>query len=333
MARWTRRSKTGEAEGVARARKGVKLPRRPKKQKSGLQWETCLEADDIEKLLAEDLPHPGVRTALEIRLQAAQSAASKIDRMLRDPLRGRARAQPLQDLRRRHRTMVRRGLSTAEPETAGAAADRRSHRRSDRNGAGGRLRRNQGALRRRAGSDRGPVPQHADPGAGASFHHRRFQRGRGARAGLPGRRRGQARELSASSISASGGTSTASRPSKSSALPTCRTSRRSGQLGKVFELGLGYSMGADKLLATIRKANIPNTEWITIAKTTRWVQKWRAQNPVDRRLLGGARRCGDGGGAQPGHRLSPAALFRSACARAFCSRVSRPDASSAIQRR
>src|SRR5262245_39688593 len=62
---------------------GVKLPRRPKKHKSGLQWEDCLDAGDIEELLAGDLPHPGVRAALEIRLQAAQSAASKIDRMLR----------------------------------------------------------------------------------------------------------------------------------------------------------------------------------------------------------------------------------------------------------
>src|SRR6476660_3339510 len=62
---------------------GVTLPRRPKKKKSGLQWETCLEAEDIEKLLGGNLPHPGVRTALEIRLQAAQSAASKVNRMLR----------------------------------------------------------------------------------------------------------------------------------------------------------------------------------------------------------------------------------------------------------
>ena len=52
------------------------------------------------------------------------------------------------------------------------------------------------------------------------------------------------------------------------------------QLGKVFELGLGYEMGADKLLATIRKANIPDTAWITSTETTRWVKKWRAQNPA-----------------------------------------------------
>jgi len=62
---------------------GVKLPRRLKKQKAGMQEKDCLDANDIEKLLAEDLPRPSVRAALEIRLQAAQSAASKIDRMLR----------------------------------------------------------------------------------------------------------------------------------------------------------------------------------------------------------------------------------------------------------
>jgi len=51
-------------------------------------------------------------------------------------------------------------------------------------------------------------------------------------------------------------------------------------LGKVFELGLGYGMGADRLLATIRKANIPDTAWITREDCARWVKKWRAQNPA-----------------------------------------------------
>ena len=123
---------------------GVKLPRRQKKHKSGLQWEDCLEAEDIEKLLAGDLPHPGVRTVLEIRLQAAQSAASKIDRMLRTRCADGRMRNLYQDLRCCHRAMVRRRLSTAEPETARAAEDRRSHRQSDRNGVGRRLRRHQG---------------------------------------------------------------------------------------------------------------------------------------------------------------------------------------------
>src|SRR5262249_39711327 len=58
---------------------GVKLPRKLRKG----ELRTSLDAADIEKLLAEDLPHPGVRAAFEIRQQAAQSAASKIDRMLK----------------------------------------------------------------------------------------------------------------------------------------------------------------------------------------------------------------------------------------------------------
>ena len=38
-------------------------------------------------------------------------------------------------------------------------------------------------------------------------------------------------------------------------------------------------MGADKLLATIRKANVPNAAAITREDAARWVQKWRARNP------------------------------------------------------
>src|SRR4029077_7432379 len=49
---------------------------------SGLRWQDSLDSDDIEKLLAGELPSSNVREVLEIRLQAAQSAASKIDRML-----------------------------------------------------------------------------------------------------------------------------------------------------------------------------------------------------------------------------------------------------------
>jgi DNA polymerase len=61
---------------------GVALPRRPKALKGGLKYEDCLEAEDIQKLLAGSLPSAEARAALELRLQAAQSAASKVDRML-----------------------------------------------------------------------------------------------------------------------------------------------------------------------------------------------------------------------------------------------------------
>src|SRR5262249_20807643 len=61
------------------ASQGVKLPYKLRKG----ELRTRPDAHDIKKRLADDLPHPDVRAALEIRLQAAQSAASKIERMLR----------------------------------------------------------------------------------------------------------------------------------------------------------------------------------------------------------------------------------------------------------
>jgi DNA polymerase bacteriophage-type len=63
--------------------RGIKLPRKPHKfdRQGGMQWKDSLDGDDIEKLLAEDIP-ADVREALQIRLQAAQAAVSKIDRML-----------------------------------------------------------------------------------------------------------------------------------------------------------------------------------------------------------------------------------------------------------
>jgi DNA polymerase bacteriophage-type len=53
-----------------------------------------------------------------------------------------------------------------------------------------------------------------------------------------------------------------------------RKSRERG-LGKEFELGLGYSMGSVRLLTRVQRAGYH----ATIQDTTRWVNKWREQNP------------------------------------------------------
>jgi DNA polymerase len=62
---------------------GLKLPcKSKKKEDEELEWHDSFDAEDIEKLLAGALPNERVREVLEIRLKAAQSAVSKIDRML-----------------------------------------------------------------------------------------------------------------------------------------------------------------------------------------------------------------------------------------------------------
>jgi DNA polymerase bacteriophage-type len=47
-------------------------------------------------------------------------------------------------------------------------------------------------------------------------------------------------------------------------------------LGKIFELGLGYGMGAKKILVNIHKSGRQNA---TVEDAQRWVEAWRRQNP------------------------------------------------------
>jgi DNA polymerase bacteriophage-type len=116
--------------------RGVKLQRKAHKSKDGLQWRDSLDGDDIEKLLAGELPHAGVRAALEIRLQAAQSAASKIDRMLTT----RCADGRVRNVYRMHGARTGRwsgrGLPAAELEKAGAPQGRRGDRRLHHDGIG-----------------------------------------------------------------------------------------------------------------------------------------------------------------------------------------------------
>jgi DNA polymerase len=258
---------------------GVTLPRRPKKRKSGLQWETCLEAEDIEQLLAGDLPHPGVRMALEIRLQAAQSAASKVNRMLKTrcvdgrvrnlyriygAVTGRWSGEGFQPQNLKRPELLQTDEAIAEAIATVLAGDYTAakERYGDVLGVIGDLCR----------SMLTPAPGHrfivgdfttieartlaflaGDAGSLETF--RQFDRGLG-------------RDLYCVIAEQVLG------------LAEVHGKSPERQLGKIFELALGYGMGAGKLLATIRKANVPDTERISVAETTRWVRKWREQNPA-----------------------------------------------------
>jgi DNA polymerase len=258
---------------------GVKLPRRLKKQKSGMQEKDCLDANDIEKLLAEDLPRPSVRAALEIRLQAAQSAASKIDRMLRTRCAdGRVRGlfrfygaaatgrwsgagfQP-QNLKRpdllKTDEAIAEAIELVEAEDYAAL----TRRYGDVLGAIGDLCRSMII----------PAPGHRFLIGDFSMIEARVLAFLASDADKLERFRqfdhGLGRDLYCV---------TAEQVLGIAEVPTKSLER---QLGKVFELGLGFQMGPDKLLAQIRKARIPGTEWITLQDATQWVQSWRAGNP------------------------------------------------------
>ena len=258
---------------------GVKLPRRPKKHKSGLQWEDCLEADDIEKLLAEDLPHPSVRAALEIRLQAAQSAASKIDRMLQTrcadgrvrnlykiygAVTGRWSGEGFQPQNLKRPEVLHSDEAIAEAIAMVLARDYAAtkERYGDVLGLIGDLCRSMLV----------PAPGHRFIiGDFSAVEARVLAFLAGDANKLEAFRQfdlGLGRDLYCVTAEQVLG------------LADVQGKSPERQLGKIFELGLGYSMGADRLLATIRKANVPNAAAITREDTARWVKRWRAQNPT-----------------------------------------------------
>ena len=297
--------------------RGVKLPRTANNGKNqDCNGKTCLDGDDIEKFLAGDLPPRTYATALEIRLQAAQSAASKMNRMLvTRSADGRVRNM-YNIYGAPHRTMVGRGLPAAELETAQAAEDRRGDRRGDRSGAGRRLRRHQGALRRRTRLIGDLCRSMLIPARGhrlivgdfSAIEARVLTSLAGDEGKLDRFREFDCRTW-ARHILCYGRAS--SRPHH----VTEKSPERA--LGKIFELGLGYSMGGDKLLATSGKPISP-TPRITSTETTRWVINGGPKSR-DRRILGRARRAARAAVRNPAMTVScrvhhfSNARWRSAC--------------------
>jgi DNA polymerase bacteriophage-type len=242
-----------------------------------VQWKDSLDGDDIEKLLAEDMP-ADARKALEIRLQAAQSAANKIDRMLatrsadgrvRNMYRmygartGRWSGEGLQPQNLKRPELLKDDAAIADAIKLVLADDYAGlkQRHGDILGVMGDLCRSMLV----------PAPGHRFIVGDFSAIEARVLTWLAGDEGKLDRFRefdaGRGRDLYC--IAAEGVLS----------LDYEVTGGRERALGKIFELGLGYQMGADRLLAHIKKANVPNSERITGKDTKAWVVKWRQQNP------------------------------------------------------
>jgi DNA polymerase len=253
---------------------GIELPRKQRKGKS----KESLDADDIEQLLAGDLPNARVRAALEIRLQAAQSAASKIDRMLNTRCAdGRVRGlfrfhgattgrwsgagfQP-QNLKKPELLQTDEAIAEAIELVKAEDYPTLKERYNDVLGVIGDLTRSMII----------PAPGHRFIVGDLSAIEARVLAFLAGDTDKLDRFRQFDLKVGRDIYCV-----TAEQVLGITDVPEKSPERA---LGKVFELALGYGMGAEKLLVTIRKANIPSTEWITVAETTRWVRTWRLRNP------------------------------------------------------
>jgi DNA polymerase len=255
---------------------GVKLPQKQRKGKT--EPTSSLDADDIEMLLAGQNLTPNTRAPLEIRLQAAQSATTKIDRMLTSRCAdGRVRGlfrfhgattgrwsgagfQP-QNLKRPELLKTDEAIAEAIAMVLAGDYTAIKARYGDVLRAIGDLSRSMiipaPGYRFLIGDFSGIEARDLAFLAGDADKLERFRQFD----------LGHGRDpycIAAEEI-------------LGLAEVTAESPERA--LGKVFELGLGFGMGDKRLLATIRKANIPGTGQTTLEDATRWVQTWRARNP------------------------------------------------------
>lgn len=259
--------------------RGVKLPRKPHNDgRGGLQWKDSLDGNDIEKLLAENLP-ADVREVLEIRLQAGQSAASKIDRMLVT----RCADGRVRNIYRMH------GARTGRWSGAGFQPQnlkRPTLLKDDEVIAAGIemvLADDYARIKQRHGDVLGVIGDLCRsmliPAPGYRFIIGDFS---AIEARVLAWLAGDADKLkSFEEFDCGRGRdlycATAEQVLGLNHEVTNKSPERA--LGKIFELGLGYQMGGDRLLTHIRSANVPNSGRITIKETEAWVKKWRQLNP------------------------------------------------------
>ena len=257
---------------------GVMLPRRPKKQKGGTSWEDCLDEDDIGRLLAGDLPTPAARAALEIRVLAAQTAVSKFDKMLRTrcvdgrvrnlyraygAVTGRWSGEGFQPQNLKRPEILRTDALIEEAITIVLAGDYE-----------GAKARYGDVLRMLGDLSRSMLI----PAPGCRFIVGDFSTIEArVLALLAGDfdKLARFRDFDAGT----GRDLYCITAEKVLGLDHVEEKSPERQLGKTFELGLGYQMGNGRLLTTIRSARVPGTEGTTEVDTARWVSRWRAANP------------------------------------------------------
>jgi DNA polymerase bacteriophage-type len=257
---------------------GVTLPRKPQKKDGELQWRDSLDADDIQKLLAGDLPNEGVREALEIRLQAAQSAATKIDRMLST----RCADGRVRNIYKMYGATTGRWTGEGfqpqnlkKPELLKSDEDIAAAIKLVRAEKHGALKKKYGDVLAVIGdlcrSMLIPAPgKHFIVGDFSAIEARVLPWLAGDKEKLETFRqfdRGEGRDIYCIAAEQVLGVTDVVPGSQERAL------------GKIFELGLGFSMAAERLLAHIQKSGHPRANSITIKDTARWVRKWRARNP------------------------------------------------------
>jgi DNA polymerase len=257
---------------------GVVLPRRPKKQKGGTSWEDCLEEDDLGRLLAGELPTLGARAALEIRVQAAQTAVSKFDKMLRTrcadgrvrnlyrvygAVTGRWSGEGFQPQNLKRPEILRTDALVAEAMAIVLAGDYE-----------GAKARYGDVLRMLGDLSRSMLV----PAPGCRFIVGDFST---IEARVLALLAGDLDKLTRFRDFDAGVGRDLYCTAAEQVLGLDHVDEKSGerQLGKTFELGLGYQMGGGRLLTSIRKARVLGTEGTTETDTARWVGRWRAANP------------------------------------------------------
>ena len=261
---------------------GAKLPRRPSKKKDNKTGETRevwgpkLQESDIERLLLGNLSPP-VREALEIRLQAAQTAATKFIRMLET----RSSDNRLRNLFRYHGAMTGRWTGALSQVQNLKRRDVLNKDSDIEAAIQAVLTRDYELVKARYGDVLGVLGDLVRSAIIAAPGHR-FIVGDFSQiearvvcwlagedwklAAFGAYDRGEGEDIYVLAVS------------KTLRLDDPEAALKLRPLGKVIELASAFQMGADKFFSLIRSANIPGTTHLTLYDVKGIVNKWRDEH-------------------------------------------------------